>query len=171
MEYLILILFLLLLFIFFIPSRHIKEKRPKSRIFGYRVFYGDDKRYKNNGLLKSEKYMLRGKPDFIFKSLFFSKYIVVELKSGKSDEIKENDLMQLVAYFLMVEDIYKRPKEGRLIYSNTMFVIKNTKKLRKRLIKTMDDMDEMLETGEGEANCSFQTCKYCLAKFVCERNE
>lgn len=167
-DFLILSFFLFFLICFSFSNKKIKMKKSKKNILGYKIFYSDNKNSKNKGILKSEKYLLRGKPDFIYKHILFNKYIVVELKSGNSDYIKENDLMQLVAYFLIIEDLYKKPKEGRLIYNDNMFIIKNKKKLRKKLLNTMEEMDTMLETGTGYANCSFASCKHCLAKFVCE---
>jgi CRISPR-associated exonuclease Cas4 len=98
----------------------------------------------------------------------------VELKSGSisDDEIMphQGDLIQLAAYFLIIEDVYGiRPKEGRLVYKNKMFIIKNTKKIRRLVEDTIDEMRQMLETGQAECEPSFVKCRYCLCRgTVCE---
>jgi len=123
----------------------IKEAKPRLKIRGYQVFYEDKKA--GARLLRSEKYNLTGKPDFIFKR--GRKYIPGELKSGKlkgSGEPRPGDMMQLAAYFLIIPGEFGRmPRQGRLIYGDTMFIIKNRRRLRKRLISIISEMNRTLE--------------------------
>lgn len=158
--------------------RPIKKTKTKKIVpLGYKLFYSDikPKLKKQNviycKLLFSEKYNLQGKPDYIYKK--GNKYLPIELKSGKirSEPFPhKGDMLQLIAYFLIIEDIYKkRPKYGKIIYSDYTFVIKNTYFLRNTLLKTVKNMRLMLKTGEGKPNCSFQHCKNCVCKLtVCE---
>ncbi len=161
-------------------KKDIKIKKPKLGVFGADIIYTDQKEknkspYVEYGkILYSKKYDIKGKPDYIFKKRWTGDLIPVELKSGtiKKDNIKpyEGDMMQLAAYFLIIEDVYhKRPKEGRLIYSNYMFIIRNTWKLRRKTKHILADMRNMLETGEQSVNPNFIKCRYCICReTVCE---
>ena len=149
-------------------------KQPKLGVPGAQIIYSDEE---DNTLLISERYDLQGKPDYIFQTLLGGAYIPVELKSTKLKEDEcvphEGDLMQLVAYFLIIEDVYgRRPKQGRLIYKNRMFMVKNTRKLRRQLSRHLKEMRQMINTGKGVAEPSFPKCRNCVCRgTVCEWNE
>ncbi|MDE6357344.1 MAG: CRISPR-associated protein Cas4, partial [Eubacteriales bacterium] len=122
-------------------------------------------------LLYSEKYNLTGKPDYIYKK--GNVYFPVELKSGtiKNESLPhQGDFLQLIAYFLILEDLYgAKIKKGKLIYSDYSFIIKNNKRNKKILLKTLKEMRNMLQTGKGKPVCNFAHCKYCVCKqTVCE---
>lgn len=149
-----------------ISAPSIVMKNPKYGVPRSRMIYSDETGGK---LLVSEKYELQGKPDYIFQSIINKKYIPVEIKSTqlKDDETypHEGDLMQLVAYFLIIEDVYgSRPKYGRLVYKNRMFIIKNTRALRKQLKRSLREMRQMLVTGVGQAEPSFPKCRNCVSR-------
>jgi len=160
----------------------ISVKKSKIGIFGYKIFYTDQKEEKNkkkkniiySKILYSEKYDIQGKPDYIFKSFIGKRLIPAELKSGlisENNQFHQGDLMQLGAYFLIIEDVFGvRPKEGRLIYKNKMFIVKNTGKLRRQVLEAIEQMRDMLETGEAEeVKPSFVKCRYCMCRgTVCE---
>ncbi|MCL2376209.1 MAG: Dna2/Cas4 domain-containing protein [Defluviitaleaceae bacterium] len=146
----------------------IRQVSVKDRPFLCRPIYQDGKGGK---LLRSEKHNLRGKPDFVFKNIITGRLVPMELKSGEvEDEPRHGDIMQLAAYFLIIEEAMgKRPKKGYLRYKNAMFKIKNTARLHKALLAVVGDMRKMLITGAGEANPSFVHCRYCVANgTVCE---
>ena len=148
------------------------KKVPSSNVMrGYTLIYADQKQGKKNEkdfgkLLYSSEYELQGKPDYIFKKRFGKRIVPVELKSGSigDDPLPhKGDLLQLGAYFLILADVYKvTPKFGRLVYQDFMFVVKNTRSLRKEVQKTTKEMREMLIYGVGKANPSFVTCRYCV---------
>lgn len=182
-EILVIILSFVFIFILILFKRqNIKVKPARIGILGYRIFYTDQKedkkRRKSNviysKILYSEKYDIQGKPDYIFKSIIGNKLVPVELKSGtisENNQFHEGDLMQLAAYFLIIEDVFGiKPKEGRLVYKNKMFIVKNTKKLRRQVLETVEDMRYMFDTGKGEkAKSSFVKCRYCMCRgTVCE---
>ncbi len=149
----------------------ITMKQPRHGVPGAQIIYSDED---GGTLLVSEKYDLQGKPDYIFQTLLGGAYIPVELKSTKLKEDEyyphEGDLMQLVAYFLIIEDVYgKRPKQGRLIYKNRMFIIKNTRSLRRQINAYLKEMRKMMNTGKGIAEPSFPKCRNCVSRgTVCE---
>ena len=45
-----------------------------------------------------------------------------------------------------------------------MFKVRNTRRIRKEVIKTVNSMRNMMKTGKGEANASFVNCRYCLCR-------
>ena len=144
-------------------TQGIKQIAVKDRPFFHRLIYKDGKGVK---LLHSEKYNLRGKPDLIFKNIITGRLVPMELKSGQiKDDLHNGDIMQLTAYFLIIEDTMGcRPKFGYLRYQNAMFKVKNNRKRRKALLHITSEMRKMLVTGEGKANPSFVNCRYCTAK-------
>jgi len=149
-------------------TQGIKQISIKDSPFLHRLIYKDGKGVK---LLHSEKYNLRGKPDLIFKNIITGRFVPMELKSGQiTDDLRHGDIMQLTAYFLIIEDVMgRRPRVGYLRYQNAMFKIKNNRKRRKALLRITAEMRKMLLTGEGQANPSFVNCRYCIAKnTVCE---
>ncbi len=172
------VLILLVLFLFRGRGWSIKKLPSSNRMSGYALFYADQKQNGKNEenfgkLLHSAEYELQGKPDYIYKKRLGKGLVPVELKSGKigDDPLPHRgDLLQLAAYFLIIHDVYGvRPKLGRLVYSDYMFVVKNTKSLRKEVLNTTKEMREMLIYGVGKANPSFVTCRYCVCNgTVCE---
>ncbi len=167
-----------LFFVFLLFRRPIISSAPKYGILGYRQVYSD-LRGKKRGqelsckLLRSEKYSLSGKPDIIYKHCIFNRYIPVELKSGSVNGSKSphhGDLLQLAAYFALVESEYgKKPKQGRLIYKDAMFTVRNTAKLRKEMVSTLAFMRSMLEGKDLPCEPSFQKCRHCMCRgTVCE---
>ena len=169
--------------LFFVKRKYFGETlisgKPRIPIRGFKLYYSDQsssygkKAHIRGKVLESERYGLKGKPDFVFKHWRKDIFIPVELKSGKTGDRQapfDGDLMQLAAYFLMVEDTFGgKVTEGRLIYKDRMFIIKNSDALSDRLLKTLEEMRVMLKTGEGIPNVSFANCKFCTLKgTVCE---
>lgn len=147
----------------------VKNKAETGMNFGSMI-YTDEK---GGQLLKDEVLGLKGKPDYIFKTYFTGKYIPFEIKSGKcmEDEPHPGDLMQLTTYFLLIESYYnKRPPYGKLVYANKTFKIRNTRRLRKRLLSIVEEMRWMLEGNyRQEAEPSYIKCKNCICRdTVCE---
>lgn len=176
MIFYLIIFCVLIIFIILFKNKDIKKAKPKLHPFGYTLIYTDQKIKCSDDvvvskLLKSEKFGVQGKPDFLYEN-FFGKIIPVELKSGKIGEEKLphlGDMLQLATYFIIVEEVYgKKPKYGNLIYSDYMFKIKNTREIRKEVLKTIKKMNKMLATGDGEGCFDFVKCRYCLCKSVCQ---
>lgn len=154
------------------PTIRCKNKAITGMAMG-RIIYSDE----NGGkLLVSETYGVQGKPDFIFKSLLSRKLIPFEIKSGQCKEPHphEGDLMQLVAYFIIIEEVYgQRPSYGKLVYQNKTFTVRNTRALRLRLRQTLRQMHRMLEGRCSlEPDPSFIKCRNCVCHHtVCEWGE
>lgn len=159
----------------------LKKTKIKFNEKRYKIFYQDskssDENIITNRLLVSKKYGLKGKPDFILRHNKKDLYIPIELKSGNiKDEIEPHlgDFLQLITYFILIEDEFgKKPKYGKLIYNDYMFIVPNTNKYKKQLLMTLKDMRALLKTGQAD-NCStsFIKCKNCLCNnTVCEVNK
>ncbi len=139
-------LFIFVFFIYKFLRPQIFIRKAKLNKSFYRVVYSDAKNKKTNvGYIKSKKYNLRGKPDYILKHILFNTYIPAELKSGKIGDDGEphfGDLMQLICYFVMIEEFYScKVPYGKLIYADKMFIIRNTKKYRNTLKYILNEMD------------------------------
>lgn len=163
----------------FNSKSYYKKTSPRLPGGKYTLFYTDEKGTTRNDniiyskLLHSKKYDINGKPDYIYKNKKNGMLLPVELKSGAIGDLldpRPGDLMQLAAYFLIIEDIFEiRPIKGILIYKDAMFIVRNTNKLKKDTLSIIKDMREMLITGEQEANSNFATCKSCICRnTVCE---
>lgn len=149
-----------------------KKKPSKHGLMGYRIVYTDQKeenKKKNIDygiILYSAKYDIQGKPDYIFQRYFGKALVPIEIKSGQIGDSKvphKGDMLQLAAYFLIIEDVYKRkPKYGRLVYKDHMFIIRNTFRIRQEVLNTISRMRNMLEGSEEKANPSFITCRHCV---------
>ena len=150
----------------------LRKRKKRQGLFGYKLIYADQKatrKQKDFGkLLYSKKYDIQGKPDYIFQKRFGNAIVPVELKSGsiRDDNFPHpGDRLQLATYFLLIEDVYGvRPKYGRLVYKDYMFDIRNTIKIRREVRRTLANMRQMLQTGQGKANCSVAGCRYCICK-------
>lgn len=156
------------------PKSDMIKTKPAVPSVGYKLIYTDQRTNEKKDdvvyskLLKSEVYDIKGKPDFLYQKTSDNSIVPVELKSGKIGDAPiphKGDMLQLIAYFLIVEEVYGiKPKEGRLIYKDFMFKIKNTDKNKNMLLSTLEEMRNMLETGEGTPNSSFVTCRHCLCR-------
>ena len=162
-----------------ILKKDIVKTKTSFKIPGYSLIYSDarPKNKKDNveygTLLKSESLDIQGKPDFIFESRFMKRIVPVEIKSGSIKDEEEphfGDLMQLAAYFVIVEEKKrKKAKYGKLIYKDYMFKVYNTAKLRRELAGVLNDMRSMLNGKMIEAEGSFVKCRHCVCKMtVCE---
>lgn len=159
----------LLLWRFFRPTITVKDKKELG-VSRASMIYSDEKGTK---MLYAENILLQGKPDMIFETWLLKQLIPLEIKSGKLKEEMPHlgDIYQLGAYFLIIEETYgKRPPYGKLVYANKTFQIRNTKKLRKSVLKAMEEMREMLEDKyEPKPSPDFMKCKHCVCReTVCE---
>lgn len=161
-----------ILWIFLRPVITEKNKREVG-IKRASMIYSDEKGTK---MLYGEKLGLQGKPDMVFETWLLRKIIPLEIKSGRLTEEMPHlgDIYQVVAYFLIIEEAWgKRPPYGQLVYSNKTFKIRNTRKLRKAVKQTINEMRAMLaEEYHPSPATDFMKCKHCLCReTVCEWNQ
>ena len=182
-DWVIIIMVCLLILLLLVKNAkpNIQKLTARDDVRGYALIYADQKQGKKHEedfgkLLYSAKYELQGKPDYVFQNPITKKIVPVELKSGAIDEADfphHGDLLQLGAYFLILEDVYgQRPPFGRIVYQDYMFEIKNTAKIRNEVLGTMKEMRDILLYGAGKAKPSFATCRPCVCNgTVCEFSE
>ena len=170
-----LLLSLVVLLVFFCILRFrrpdLKKMPLRSRMWAYTLIYADQKQGKGKEdgfgkMLYAEKYDLQGKPDYVFRRRLGKAIVPVELKSGRIGDNPlphQGDFLQLCAYFLLLEEVYGvRPRYGWLQYQDGMFFVRNTRKVRKEVERTMAEMRRMLVDGKGTPNSGFVTCRRCI---------
>ncbi len=155
-----------------ITKQHIiKSSKPVQPTFS-KLIYSDSSKTHGAYIIKSEKHKLRGKPDLIYKKKFSNNYIPIELKSGtlgKNNEFpRENDLMQLISYFFMIEEHFDgKVPYGKLVYNDCAFIVNNTKFNKKEFLKTLNLMRNFQPTSDFQPNT--KVCSSCtLSKTVCD---
>lgn len=151
------------------PAIRVKNKKEIG-VKRASSIYSDEKGTK---MLIAQELGLQGKPDMIFETWILRNYIPLEIKSGKlkEDMPHEGDLYQLVIYFILVEAVYgKRPPYGKLVYANKTFKIRNTARLRKMALKTVEEMRAMLDKKyRPEVTPDYTKCRHCVCReTVCE---
>ncbi len=157
----------------------IKKKKASFNMTGWELIYSDkadeerEEGVDYSIVLYSAKYDIQGKPDYIFRKKRSDKLMPVEIKSGKIGDEKlphYGDYLQLCAYFLIIEDVYgRKPKYGKIIYKDHMFIIRNGTRTKKDIMKVLLRMRTMLKTGHEKPCASFKNCRYCLCNgTVCE---
>ncbi len=177
--FLICAIFIIFLLLLRLKKDNYKKKKSSLNMTGYVLIYTDqstefkERNVEYGKILYSEKYDIQGKPDYIFKKALGRGLVPLEVKSGIIGDEKyprKGDLLQLASYFLIIEEVYGvKPKYGKLVYRDYMFTVKNTRYIRKEVIKTVNAMRSMMKTGKGYANASFVNCRYCLCRgTVCE---
>ncbi len=170
--WLIAVVVLVLIIVRYFWGGEIVKTRPNILLFGYALFYTDQKTKQegviHSKLLKSKTHNVKGKPDFIYKRVFGRALIPIELKSGTIGDSplpRQGDLMQLVAYFLIIEEEFGcKPRKGLLVYKDWMFRVRNTRRLRAKLKNTLEQMRTALETHETSSQPSYIKCRSCICK-------
>ncbi|MEP7342919.1 MAG: Dna2/Cas4 domain-containing protein [Acidobacteriota bacterium] len=120
----------------------------------------------------SKRLGLSGKPDYLLED-DEGNLIPVEVKSGYSprgDRPYKSHLLQIAAYFILVEDVLHRPADHGLIrYRNRTLRVDNTDELREMLMDTMAEMRMLLARGEAHRSHNHaQRCARCSMAHACD---
>jgi CRISPR-associated exonuclease Cas4 len=124
------------------------------------------------GELFSRRLGLSGKPDYLLED-DEGNLIPVEVKSGyapRGDHPYESHLLQIAAYFLLVEDVLQRPtRYGLIRYRNRTLQVDNTDELRENLMDTIAEMRMLLARGEAHRSHNHaQRCARCSMAHACD---
>ena len=141
-------------------------KKEESLEQGAIEYVADDV---DSTVLKSEKYMLTGKPDYI--EIIDNNYIPVEIKSGR---VPRGPLfshkVQLYTYCLLVEEVYKKaPPFGILQYQTTKFRVDYTPNEKELVLNFSSEMRDIL-AGKKEAHRNHERsgkCRACSRRKFC----
>src|SRR5215467_3918635 len=120
----------------------------------------------------SKRLLMAGKPDYLVKDRS-GDLIPVEVKSSNAPRAGrpyESHLMQLAAYFLLLEDVLQRPVPYGLIrYRNRTLRVANTDELRARLMDVIAQMRRLMARDVARRNHSRpQRCSRCSVAHACD---
>ncbi len=120
----------------------------------------------------SKGLLMAGKPDYLMKDRS-GDLIPVEVKSSNAPRVGrpyESHLMQLAAYFLLLEDVLQRPVPYGLIrYRNRTLKVANTDDLRARLIEVIAQMRGLMSRGVARRSHNrAQRCSRCSVAHACD---
>lgn len=115
----------------------------------------------------SKKYGLTGKPDFILKTK--DGLLPLEIKhSEKPKQPYFSHVMQLISYCLLMEESGNRPRYGFIRYKGgKAFSIPYTENMKSSLLKTMQEMRDYLDSGEGPEPIRKYRCEKCSYQSEC----
>jgi CRISPR-associated exonuclease Cas4 len=144
--------------------------RKKTGIPWVRIVGSDT----NQGLpvqqpLFARRYALTGKPDYMLENS--QGYIPVEVKPGRHvRKPYESDLMQLLAYCLLVEETTGQPPAyGLLRYATESFQVPYTPAMRAHLLTILNEMREAMLMEDCTRNHDNpQRCRVCGFLAICE---
>lgn len=145
--------------------------RRRSGLPQGKVVY-DDTSGSAGDILISRRYGLSGKPDYLLDDESGA-LIPVEVKSGaapRTGRPYDSHLMQLVVYFLLVEDALRRPVPYGLIrYRDRTLRIDNTENLRAELLNVLEQMRRVQANGAARRTHSqARRCAGCSMAESCD---
>jgi CRISPR-associated exonuclease Cas4 len=143
------------------------RKRRTYSVPAGKKLYGD--MLTKGAVLRSEKYRLSGKPDMVTRK--GREIIPYEYKSGNADTPRSGHMLQMGAYFLILEDLYpgSRIPYGILKYRNSTFRIENTSRLKSRVLLAAGEIRAV--SGIPARNHDSRVrCFRCPYKEVCSQN-
>jgi len=120
----------------------------------------------------SKRLLMAGKPDYVMKDRN-GDLIPVEVKSSNAPRAGrpyESHLMQLAAYFLLLEDVLQRPVPYGLIrYRNRTLRVANTDELRTRLMDVIAQMRRLMARDVARRTHNRpQRCSRCSVAHACD---
>ena len=132
--------------------------------------YADSGR-NNMRVLVSERYGLRGKPDYLLKDRAGG-IIPVELKSGlmpRNGQPHRSHTLQLAVYFLLVEEALNEDVSYGLVqYRDGALWIRNTDGLRAELLQVLAAMRAALREGDTpRSHAKASRCRACSVAGSC----
>jgi len=115
----------------------------------------------------SEKYGIKGKPDYVLK--IDNEYIPVEEKTADLKSPTFPHVIQITAYCMLIEDRYGiAPSYGILKYKNMEFKIPYEARWKNLVLQLRENMIKDIEKGESHRNHNnIKKCKNCVRKEYC----
>lgn len=121
-------------------------------------------------LLRSERYGLQGRPDYVVQE--GRRYIPVEVKSGSAPAVPyESHKLQLAAYCLLIEEATgQAPPYGILRYDDRAVRVSYDIALRSELLEALEIMRRHLRAGEPPPPTRIPSrCAHCGYADICTR--
>ena len=148
-------------------SQEAKDKRKRLDMDEGEVDYVDVTKEKSK-MFSSEKYHLRGRPDYIIKK--DGDRIPVEIKTGRVPKGPFfSHIIQSAAYCLLIEEeTGKAPPYGLIKYGDNEFEIDYDESLKELLVNKMEDMREIYKIKDAHRNHDRKgKCKNCSRREIC----
>ncbi|MFW6072281.1 MAG: CRISPR-associated protein Cas4 [Thermoplasmatota archaeon] len=126
---------------------------------------------KEPDMLSSEKYKLRGRPDFIIERE--GKKVPVEVKTGRVPKGPFfSHIVQLATYCVLIEEEYDTaPPYGIIRYGETEFEIDYDDDLKELLLSKLEDMREAQQTRDIHRNHNRKgKCRNCSRRDLCSES-
>ncbi len=161
----LILLLLLLVGLFFLAGR-LRRKEKKYAIPRGKEVY-QDLSIKGK-ILRSYNYGISGKPDMVMQK--GNTLIPYEYKTTDARRPRDGHIYQMVAYFLILEDLYpeRQIPYGVLKYKNEAFRIDNIRENREKLLGVLNEMRS--QYGQPERNHDQSgRCFHCSFNEVCQQ--
>jgi CRISPR-associated exonuclease Cas4 len=150
------------LIIFILIKIKLRNSLKKSGSLKGEIIY-DDLSGREKPLL-SREFMLTGKPDRIMRVK--DRFIPIEYKSSSHDSPEKGHILQLGAYFILIEENYGNVPFGYLEYRNRSFRIKNDDNLKRAVIEKAMEVRDNNYPHRNHNNP--RKCAKCPFREVCE---
>jgi len=121
--------------------------------------------------LRAPRYGLVGRPDYLVKQ--GRRLVPVEVKPQRRAAAPfEADMLQLAAYCLLVEEhTGQRPRHGLLCYRERAFRIPYTRRLRARLLATLEQMrHDAAHNTARRSHADPHRCRQCGLRAFCDES-
>ena len=145
-------------------SQRALKKRREQMIEG-KILYVDSG---DAPLLKSEKYGLSGRPDYVIE--VGGELVPVEIKTGRKPRGPLfSHILQVAAYGLLVEDVMGKPvSHGILRYGDEEHEIGLDQDLRNLVLSKLEEMRKKESTGKVHRNHNRPgKCRSCSRRRLC----
>lgn len=118
--------------------------------------------------LLARRYPLSGKPDYVVQAPD-GRRIPVEIKSARvRGAPRHEDVLQLVTYLLILDDLYAPPpRYGLLRYANATFEVPYTAELRDEVLALLAAMQALDGDEPPPGDPSVTTCRACAFRAIC----
>ncbi|MFO7992085.1 MAG: CRISPR-associated protein Cas4 [Thermoplasmata archaeon] len=143
------------------------KKRKELDVLEGEVEY-IDRLKEESKILASERYKIRGRPDYIIEKE--GKKVPVEVKTGRVPRGPFfSHILQVAAYCLLLEEQEgEAPPFGIIKYGEKEFEVDYDESLKELLIKKVEEMREAVETGEVHRNHNREgKCIHCSRREIC----
>ncbi len=148
-------------------GREVKNKKEKLKMPDGEVDYVDIYDQKSK-LFSSDKYRLRGRPDYIIRDN--SHKIPVEIKTGRVPKGPFfSHILQTSAYCLLIEEeTGKSPPYGIVKYGDEEFEVEYDDELKELLLEKLNDMRDIFQTEDVHRNHNRKgKCRNCSRREIC----
>ncbi|HMA35875.1 MAG TPA: PD-(D/E)XK nuclease family protein [Chloroflexia bacterium] len=139
---------------------------PRARV----VYTDTGARQRASESLFSRRYGLVGKPDYLLEAA--GGLIPVEVKpTRRAPAPHAGDVLQLLAYCLLVEETTGRPPYGLIRYADTTFQIDYSDAARAHLLAAVDAIRRARLAGElDRSHDDAVRCAHCMFNEVCDQS-